>query len=83
MPYEFFLWPHQNPLLLTRDCETTKPPSWTVGFESLLSEMSDQVQKYFIDPTIMEPFVAIIQGEIGSGKTTFIRNHFQDLKQSE
>ena len=70
-------------MILERECPTTKPATATVGFESLLEDMKNEVLLYFADSSNKEPYIAVIQGEIGAGKTAFMRHLFQELKQSE
>lgn len=45
--------------------------------------MSREIQHYFSDYSRREPYVAVIQGELASGKTVFVRHLFSELKQCE
>lgn len=53
----------------------------TIGFDQLLDQLSDEVTEYFIsDYNHKAPYLAVIQGEMGSGKTAFMRHLLDKLK---
>ena len=84
MEFEHFLWPHQNPLILQRDSNfDISKNADTLGFDELLDVMTNEIEEYFADSERTDPYLALIQGEVGSGKTAFMRHLFEKLKECD
>ena len=49
MEPEFFLWTHQNPLILARDTVLVQNTEPTIGFQSMINEIKIELQDYFTD----------------------------------
>ena len=71
---------HVNPLNLERNTES-KIKVRTVSFKETLSGLVADITEYFEEDNQRDwPYMAVIKGEIGSGKTTFARNLIDDLE---
>ena len=77
---------HLNPLNLERNSESSNVQKVrTMGFQEMLQDLRDDIVNYYTaDETDQPdfPYLAIIKGEIGSGKTAFARNLIDDLHSS-
>ena len=78
--HEYFLQEHQNPMRLERNTDITKKRS-TVGFETTLKTITNDIIKYSgKQEGDLKPYVALLKGQIGSGKTAFMKHLFNDLQ---
>ena len=70
---------HVNPLNLERNTESFLKVR-TPSFEAMLRDLTDDITEYYSEePQRDFPYMAVIKGEIGSGKTVFARNLIDDL----
>lgn len=51
---EYFLWKHENPLILQRETDLNAPTSATIGFEGIIQEEKVKLQEYFTDISGLE-----------------------------
>ena len=79
VPPEQILNVHVNPLNLERNTEY-KMKCKTNSFRDTLDGLVIDITEYFSEDNERDwPFMAVIKGEPGSGKTTFARNLIDDL----
>ena len=79
VPPETILNVHVNPLNLERNTES-KMKVKTNSFREILDSLTGDITDYFSEDNQRDwPYMAVIKGEIGSGKTTFARNLIDDL----
>ena len=82
VPPEQILNVHVNPLNLERNTES-KMKVRTTNFSEILSSLTSDITEYYGETMQDEwPYMAVIKGEIGSGKTTFARNLIDELQNS-
>ena len=54
----------------------------TIGFETILKTLSDDVIEYAgPQQGCIKPYVALVKGQIGSGKTALMKHLIRGLKQ--
>ena len=78
---EYFLWKHDNPLILQRETELVAPTGSTIGFEGIIQEEKFKLQEYFTnEQESSKPYITMVMGEVGSGKTSYMRHLISELK---
>ena len=81
LPPQTFLIPHSNPMNLERSSENKVINYDCIGFESIIEDLHQDLNDYFRkDKT--GPYIAMIKGEIGSGKTALALNLIQEFRDS-
>ena len=74
-----FLSVHMNPLNLERNTEPSKKIH-TLGFQEMRESLAADIAEYYSEDNEQNwPYLAVIKGEVGSGKTAFARNLIDDL----
>ena len=52
----------------------------TVGYEQLITEMREEIRQYFVEDQFNSiPYLAVVKGEVGQGKTAFARHFLSEL----
>ena len=52
----------------------------TIGFETTLKSIKNDIIQYSEKQEgVLKPYVALLKGQIGSGKTAFMKHLFNDL----
>ena len=78
-----FLSVHMNPLNLERNTEPNKKIQ-TLGFQDMRESLAADIAEYYSDENEQNwPYLAVIKGEVGSGKTAFARNLIDDLHKAD
>lgn len=71
---------HVNPLNLERNTEN-KMKVRTPSFEAMLRDIVGDITEYYSEEPHRDfPYMAVIKGEVGAGKTVFARNLIDDLQ---
>jgi Cdc6-like AAA superfamily ATPase len=79
LPPEYFLSVHMNPMHLERNTDFNQKIR-TLGFGEMMEGMVAEIVDYYSEESYENcPYLAVIKGEIGSGKTAFARQLIDEL----
>ena len=76
------LFAHSSPLIINRTNDIKKRAK-TIGFESILDDLSEKLVDFAKRDDSNQPFLAVIKGEVGSGKTTFALSLIEEIQSSQ
>ena len=74
-----FLKIKQNPMNLERNNDNKHEQIVTFGFEAILENVTSEVKEYLTTSKYNSPLLQVIRGEIGSGKTAFMRQIIDEI----